>query len=175
MSNSSIATTTHQELIHTLNQAVRAASTATALIHSALAESFGLNISDWKCGELVNRHGRLTAGQLAEMTGLTTGTITVIIDRLENARFVRRVTDAKDRRKVWVEATDERSAEVRQQLDDAFRPILEWMASYSDEQLILILAFTQRTTDLTLEAAARLRQSIVTSQSPLKSAQIDHL
>jgi DNA-binding MarR family transcriptional regulator len=160
MTQSANATMTHQELTQALNQALRDASTATVLIHTVLAESFGLNVSDWKCGELVSRHGALTAGQLAEMTGLTTGTITGIIDRLENARFVRRVSDAKDRRKVWVEATNERNAEIHQRLDAAFGPVLAWMNEYSDEQLAFLLAFTQRSTELTLESAACLRRQV---------------
>lgn len=136
---------------------MREASTATVLIHSALAAKFGLHVSDWKCGELVNRHGRLTAGQLAAMTGLTTGTITVIIDRLERARFVRRLPDPHDRRKVWVEAINERATEVQQVLDEAFAPVLSWMATYSAEELTFILDFIQRNTTLVTEATLRVQ------------------
>lgn len=148
---------THEELIERLNLALREASTATVLIHGVLAAKFGLNVSDWKCGELVNRHGRLTAGQLAEMTGLTTGTITVIIDRLERARFVRRMPDPHDRRKVWVEAINDRATEVKQVLDEAFAPVLAWMATYRTEELAFILDFMQRNTALVTEAALRLQ------------------
>lgn len=157
---------THEERVHALNEALREASTATVLIHTVIADSFGLNVSDWKCGELVNRHGALTAGQLAEMTGLTTGTITGVIDRLESAGFVQRVPDAKDRRKVWVKASNERNEELDRRLDDAFRPVLDWMGGYSDEQLAFILAFTERTTELTLESAARLREQAKWRQQP---------
>lgn len=114
-------------------------------------------MSDWKCGELVNRHGRLTAGQLAEMTGLTTGTITVIIDHLERARFVRRMPNPHDRRKVWVEAIDDRAAEVQAVLDEAFAPVLSWMATYRAEELAFILELMQRNTALITEAALRLQ------------------
>lgn len=157
MAASANHTVTHEELIARLNLALREASTATVLIHSVLAAKFGLNVSDWKCGELVNRHGRLTAGQLAEMTGLTTGTITVIIDRLERARFVRRMPDPHDRRKVWVEAINDRAIEVQQVLDEAFAPVLAWMATYRTEELAFILDFMQRNTTLVTEAALRLQ------------------
>lgn len=164
MTHSADTTATRRELIQALTQALRDASTATVLIHTLIAESFGLNVSDWKCGELVYRHGALTAGQLAAMTGLTTGTITVIIDRLEKARLVRRVSDAKDRRKVWVEATNERNEEMRQRLDEAFGPVLAWMNEYSDEQLAFLVAFTQRSAELTLAAAAHFRQQVMQNQ-----------
>ena len=77
------------ELIDTLSQAGRELSTVTILFHSALAEKFDLNATDWKCADILIRLGPLTAGQLSELTGLTTGAITGVIDRLEQRGFAR--------------------------------------------------------------------------------------
>src|SRR5690349_17418803 len=72
------------------------------LVHQAIAERLGLNVIDLRCLRLAREAGAPTAGQLSKITGLTTGTITGILDRLERARFVRRERVTGDRRKVTV-------------------------------------------------------------------------
>src|SRR6516225_8343013 len=68
----------------------RDVGTAAIMFHQAVADRLGLNPTDHKCLDLVHRAGGATAGDLAEWTGLTTGAITGLIDRLERAGFVRR-------------------------------------------------------------------------------------
>ncbi|MCF6303696.1 MAG: MarR family transcriptional regulator [Devosiaceae bacterium] len=71
-----------------------------------LGKIFGSNRTDGRCADIIQRFGRLTAGELAEQTGLTTGAITTIIDRLEKSGVARRIRDKSDRRKVYVELTE---------------------------------------------------------------------
>src|ERR671916_44684 len=76
---------------------------AGVVLHNhAVAQRVGLGASDSQLISLLNLHGPLTPGRLAELTGLTTGTVTGVIDRLERAGYVRRERDAGDRRKVPV-------------------------------------------------------------------------
>jgi DNA-binding MarR family transcriptional regulator len=76
---------------------------ASVVLHNqAVAQRLGLGGSDSQFLSLLNLHGPLTPGRLAELTGLTTGTVTGVIDRLERAGYVRRERDAADRRKVLV-------------------------------------------------------------------------
>ncbi len=76
---------------------------AGVVLHNhAVAQRLGLGSSDSQFLNLLDLHGPLTPGRLAELTGLTTGTVTGVIDRLERGGFVRRVRDAEDRRKVLV-------------------------------------------------------------------------
>ena len=70
-----------------------------------VAKKLKLSRTDMRCLELVARHGPLTAGRLAEESGLTTGAVTFILDRLEEAGMVARRRDTEDRRRVWVELT----------------------------------------------------------------------
>jgi DNA-binding MarR family transcriptional regulator len=72
------------------------------LFNYAVAQREGLSGSDGQFLQLLRLHGPMTAGQLAEMTGLTTGSTTGVIDRLERAGFAHRSRDANDRRKVIV-------------------------------------------------------------------------
>jgi DNA-binding transcriptional ArsR family regulator len=65
-------------------------------------EAVGLNSNDLASLCLLLRHGPAPAGRLAELTGLTTGAVTGLVDRLEEGGFVRRELDPDDRRKVIV-------------------------------------------------------------------------
>src|SRR5688572_19438670 len=78
-------------------------STATILFHAAVADRLGINVTDVKCYSLLRQRGAMTAGELSEKTGLTTGAITGVVDRLEKAGLVQRRRDAHDRRRVIVE------------------------------------------------------------------------
>jgi DNA-binding MarR family transcriptional regulator len=82
----------------------REGSTLAVLRHARIAEQMGLSATDHKALDLAARaEGPLTAGRIAQLTGLSTGAVTGVIDRLERAGFVRRVRDTQDRRKVLVE------------------------------------------------------------------------
>lgn len=65
-------------------------------------EEVGLNSTDFASLCLLLLHGPAPAGRLAELTGLTTGAVTGLVDRLEQAGLVRREVDPTDRRKVIV-------------------------------------------------------------------------
>lgn len=76
---------------------------AGVVLHSSeVARRVGLGPSDSQFLGLLGMDGPLTPGQLAAMTGLTTGTVTGVLDRLERGGYVRRERDAVDRRKVLV-------------------------------------------------------------------------
>jgi DNA-binding MarR family transcriptional regulator len=85
-----------ENLLQALNQVMRKSSTEAIMLHQAIADALGLNITDHKCLDIITRYGPLTAGKLTEWTGLTTSGITEVIDRLEKAGHVRRVPDPKD-------------------------------------------------------------------------------
>lgn len=85
--------------------AARSSQNAADMFDEAVGDLLGINRTDARCVDLVQRYGRLTAGQLAELSGLTTGAVTTVIDRLEAVDYVRRVRDKKDRRRIFVELT----------------------------------------------------------------------
>src|SRR5260221_14723009 len=74
------------ELMAELEQALRKASAQGVLYSQAVAERLGINSTDLECLDIIQLRGPLTAGSLAEATGLTTGAVTGIVDRLESAR-----------------------------------------------------------------------------------------
>jgi DNA-binding MarR family transcriptional regulator len=92
------------ELVAALNHAMRDASGQGVLYSQAVAERLGINSTDLECLDIIVMRGPVTAGELARATGLTTGAITGVIDRLDRAGFAKREHDAADRRKVLVRA-----------------------------------------------------------------------
>ena len=88
---------------------------ADAALDAGAAERLGISVTDLHCLNIVEQGGGVTAGRLATESGLTTGAVTSVVDRLERAGYARRVRDQTDRRKVNVEVTPrfyERAEEV---------------------------------------------------------------
>jgi DNA-binding MarR family transcriptional regulator len=77
-------------------------SNAVVFFHAAVAARLGLSAAEWKCLGILEQHGTMPAGKLAELSGLTTGAITGIMDRLEQAGYARRERNPGDRRSVMV-------------------------------------------------------------------------
>src|SRR5260370_31519358 len=90
------------ELIEALSLSVRKVIVETVLLFDTLASQIGVNATDMQCLNILDYEGPVPAGRLAELTGLTTGAITVAIDRLEKAGYVQRVRHPHDRRRVVI-------------------------------------------------------------------------
>ena len=89
----------------------------------SVAKKLKLSRTDMRCLELIGRHGPLTAGRLAEESALTTGAVTFILDRLEQAGMVNRRRDTEDRRRVWVEI----EPDAQHRLQEMQQPVAEQM------------------------------------------------
>ena len=125
----------------------------------AAAGRVGLNATDVEVLDLLGITGPATAGRLAEVTGLTTGAITQMLDRLEQKGLLRREKDPEDGRRVIVglaPATDatEGPSPIFAALDRRWD---ELAARYDTTQLALLVEFLQRASVATQEEIARLR------------------
>jgi len=116
---------------------------ARHLVHSLLAaEALGLAPTDLMCMCLLQLHGPATPGWLAEMTGLSTGAVTGVVDRLERAGYAARAQDPQDRRRVIVAPDLNRFARDIQQHASAQAPVtLEFLRAYPAAQLNTIRRF----------------------------------
>jgi len=104
--------------------------------------------------------GPLTAGELAERTGLTTGAITGVVDRLEKASYVRRERDAGDRRRVIIRPeTGRLGAEVAPLFSSLKQRMDELCAGYEDDELAILLDFMTRAQPIFRAEAAHLRET----------------
>ncbi len=100
-------------------------------LHEAVAASLGINPTDLRCLELLERESRMTPSRLAELAGLTTGAVTGVLDRLEERGFVRREADPEDRRRFIVRPVPERMADVAA----AYRPLIERVGAIGSVEL----------------------------------------
>ncbi len=129
------------------------------MFHQAVAERLGLTITDHKCLDFVLREGSVTAGQLSRLTGLTTGAITGVIDRLEKAGFARRQPDPHDRRKVIIVARPERLHEIGRLFESLGRNMGRVMSHYSPREAEVIVDFMQRAVDVMRDENLKLRNA----------------
>lgn len=138
--------------------AVRRAGSVMQLLGAAAADRLGINVTDLNCLNILALTGQLTAGELARATGLTTASITGVLDRLEAAGFVRRERDLADRRRVVVRLD---AARGLRDVAPTFAPVVqawrETAAEYTDEQLCMILEFQRRMEQIMRDALGQLR------------------
>jgi len=138
--------------------ALRRAGSVMQLLGQMSAERIGINATDLNCLNIVALTGHLTAGELAAQTGLTTASITAVLDRLEEGGFVRRVRDPHDRRRVMVELS---AGPGLSKVGSTFGPVVNaWRAAaagYSDDELRLLLAFQGQLEEIIRDQLARLR------------------
>jgi DNA-binding MarR family transcriptional regulator len=127
------------------------------LFHQAVAERLGLNATDLKCLDLARNERDITAGRIAELTGLTTAAITSVIDRLESAGVCRRERDSSDRRKVFVRPIPERGVEIGQLFESLDRSMRQLYADYSVANLTLLRDFAMRADTIMLAETKKLR------------------
>jgi len=126
--------------------------------HEAVARRLGMTAAERKCAGLLAERGRLTPGELAQETGLTTGAITGIIDRLAKAGFAARIPNPADRRSVIVEArrADELMAMIRPIFDSLTAAMDRLDAGYSDDERALIQRHLADTIAILREETAKL-------------------
>jgi len=151
-----------EALMQELEEAMRRSSAQGVMYGQAVAEIAGISNSDMECMDILLLEGRVTAGRLAEVTGLTTGAITGVVDRMEKAGYVRRERDESDRRKVFISVVEEKAAEIGKFYVPMQEAMLKLWSSYSDDELLLLLRFANDGYKGVLEATAALKTVIDT-------------
>lgn len=133
------------ERVAAVEMAVRNLIANAILFNHQVAQRVGLGASDAQFMHLLQLHGPLTPGRLAELSGLTTGTVTGVLDRLEATGFVRRERDESDRRKVIAKLNEERLWSAMAPLYAGQAESLAAVAgAYDAEQLEVIADFLDR-------------------------------
>ncbi|KPE49657.1 MarR family winged helix-turn-helix transcriptional regulator [Chryseobacterium indologenes] len=147
------------ELLADLNNLAREFSTGTVVMHQAIAQKAGLVGTDHKYIDLLLQHGSMTAGQLAELSGITTGAVTAMIDRLEKSKLVKRERSADDRRKVVVVLDQE---EAFKRIGPAFKAMqkdLEHLYNdFTENELAIIEKYLKAVVEFTNKQIRDLNQ-----------------
>ena len=138
--------------------AMRQTGALMQLLGQVAADRIGINATDLNCLNILSFRGHMTAGELATATGLTTASITGVIDRLEEAGYVTRERDPHDRRRVVVTLVRDRAM---RDVASVFAPVLrdwrEMAAQYSDDELRLIVDYYARMAEILRAHLNRLR------------------
>ncbi len=123
------------------------------------AERLGVNETDLHCLNVIENSGGLSAGELAVQSGLTSGAVTGVIDRLERAGYARRASDPSDRRRVRVAVTPA----FYEQAERIWGAVAaDWQSTLSQrftaEELQRIMNFLRLTNQLGRRHLERLRE-----------------
>jgi len=128
------------------------------LFNQAVADRLGMHPTDVQCvGLLAQESAPLTTGQVAELTGLTSGSATRLVDRLERAGYVRRERDTQDRRRVLVHVEPAKLAEFASMWADLSEGWDAMFDDYTEKELALLVRHMRRTIELSATQRERLR------------------
>ena len=166
------ATQSTPDQISELERKIRAASAQRTLYSGVLASKLGLHQTDLECLFLITLGENVTPGRLATQTGLTSGAITGVVDRIERAGYIKRQRDPKDRRRLFLEPVFERIEEIRAINRRVNRPWLEELGRYSQAELDLLLDFADRNYHAAVQATIALRNDTTNGKQSVVSAKV---
>ena len=134
-------------------------SDATIFMHEAISRKMGLTGTDHKYLNIVLDKGKITAGELSVLTGLTTGAVTGLIDRLEKRKYVKREFDKSDRRKIFIVPN---YGKVKKMLSDSHldlkMQIENLLSDYSSKELETIRKYLIATVSIMNDITNRLNE-----------------
>lgn len=138
------------EIQRKLGDLARRFSTSTVFLHQVIAQTVGLNATDTRCLDLIltNPDDMITAGRLADLSGLTTGAITHILDRLEKRGFIERVRGTVDRRKVFVRVQEASLKPLLPKYEALGNAYIGLVKHYTDSELQLIFDYMEKVSQI---------------------------
>lgn len=126
-------------------------------MHEAIGRKAGLSGTDHKYLGFLIQKGQMTAGELSNLTGLTTGAVTGLIDRLEKKKLVKRQFAEDDRRKVIIEPNTKKIMALLVPLYKEFRSKSEELiASFSNKEVKIIETYFLKTIEIMNETINKL-------------------
>lgn len=159
MSSSSQKLETREQIVSNLIISIRKEIRAAILFVNTISEITGMHPTDIKCLDFLSDVKFATAGELAKITGLTTGAITAVIDRLEKIGFVKREADNKDRRKIIVRIIAEHPNNLELVRNIFVNQLPNNLSEYSNEELNLIANWNKKLSDIFHSEIEKIRKN----------------
>jgi DNA-binding MarR family transcriptional regulator len=148
---------TREDVLSDVTEELRLHGVTNDIADQIIADYLGLNRTDMRCLDIIERLDGVSAGRLATEAGLSTGAVTTVLDRLERAGYARRVPDAGDRRRVLVELTPA----ARRELQELYAPLadstLHQLEGYTTDEVSLVRDFLRDNRRLNETHAERVR------------------
>ena len=143
-----------------LGAAVQAYQSAVDDFDRELARLMGVNETDLRCLEILFAVEEITPRELSLQLGLTTGSVTTMLDRLEKLAYLTRTPHPDDRRKTLIRVTPEATQRafglIGPFLEDAGRKVFD---RYTPEQLELVIDYLTFSRDIQQQHVERLRKA----------------
>jgi DNA-binding MarR family transcriptional regulator len=133
-----------QKLVDSLAREVRRSIAGVILFNLKVADEVGLNGTDMQCLHLLELRGWATPGELARWAFLTTGGVTVVLDRLEKAGYIRREPNPQDRRSSIVRPDPAKARKLAALYRSKSKALMQVLSGYDESELKLILDFFNR-------------------------------
>jgi DNA-binding MarR family transcriptional regulator len=156
-------TVKRNELLGRLSLAIRASQNTSEAFDEQVAATLGVNRTDLRCLDILDRNGPLTAGRLAVAMHLSTGAVTTLVDRLERAGYARRVRDTADRRRVLVELEPETRHRTMEFYEPLYFETVRLLETRSDEEIEQMIEFLERGTAMVEAELQKLERSAASS------------
>ena len=163
-----------QQVLTEIIGLVRRHSIAVVLFHQAVAERLGIGPADHKCLDLLREHGAMTGSELAGLTGLTTGGITGVVGKLEQAGYLRREPDPHDRRKQILQPAPEGMRGIHAVFDPIRRDVVALLEHFDARQLTAISEFLSQSTDIIYRHVAFLRSDAIQREQGSRKLPSEH-
>ena len=145
------------DVLSEVAEELRLSGVTNDIADQVLADHLGLNRTDTRCLDIIERLDGVSAGRLASEAGLSTGAVTTVLDRLERAGYARRVQDPGDRRRVLVELTPA----ARRELQELYAPLVDatmrQLEGYTTDEVSLVRDFMRDNRRLNEAHAERVR------------------
>ena len=145
------------DVLSEVAEELRLSGVTNDIADQVVADYLGLNRTDTRCLDIIERLDGVSAGRLASEAGLSTGAVTTVLDRLERAGYARRVQDPGDRRRVLVELTPA----ARRQLEELYAPLVDatmrQLEGYTTDEVSLVRDFMRDNRRLNEAHAERVR------------------
>lgn len=154
------------ELEQQVVEEIRAWHMSQDVLDEAISEDWGVNRTEGRVLDIVERAGRITAGQLGAEVRLTSGAVTAVVDRLEAAGLVRRLRDTVDRRRVFIEVTSKTEGLAVPIFGPMGAESHQIMAGYTDAELELIGGFIRAGRELLVRHSTRIYELIAEGKDP---------
>ncbi|MCC3373551.1 MarR family winged helix-turn-helix transcriptional regulator [Cohnella sp. REN36] len=139
------------------NQLGQQFSLALIMFHQSLADKVGLNLTDYKVLGIIGEG--VTAGKIAEITGLSSGMVTTVVDRLEKKDYVFRDKDAQDRRKVIIKLNSDKVASELAPLFQSFGQVMGTLFSkYNAQEFAILEDFMRNSIDIFQKETIKIRE-----------------
>jgi DNA-binding MarR family transcriptional regulator len=145
------------DVLSEVAEELRLSGVTNDIADQVVADYLGLNRTDTRCLDIIERLDGVSAGRLATEAGLSTGAVTTVLDRLERAGYARRVQDPGDRRRVLVELTPA----ARRELQELYAPLtdatMRQLQGYTTDEVSLVRDFMRDNRRLNEAHAERVR------------------